>query len=80
MKPRDGPDWVTVEDHGWPDYTDPDELMPQSVIFVALSKLSWDNGFFMDLEKGDSVCLDAKAKLLYPPTGGGLGIAFWLRL
>ncbi|KAK4890419.1 hypothetical protein LTR49_028730, partial [Elasticomyces elasticus] len=81
MKQRnDGPDWITLNDHGWPEPNDPHDLMPQTAVFVALSDLCYENGFFMDLKSGQDVCLDTKEDIVYPPKGGGLGVAFWLRL
>ena len=46
----------------------------QTVVFVALQRLSADNGFFMTLEAGQDVCLDSKADVKFPPSGGGLGV------
>lgn len=80
MKARPGPDWALLDDHGRPEQTEPDRHKPQTVVFIALSRLDRTNGFFMELEAGQDVCIDSNARIVYPSTGGGLGIAIWLRL
>ncbi len=51
-----------------------DDREPQTTIFIALENLNPENGFFMSMEHGRDVCLDSKADIRFPPTGGGLGI------
>jgi len=80
MKPRDGPDWVLLDDHSRVDPHDTEGQIPQTVVFIALSHLDFDNGFFTSLEQGQDICIDSAAKIVYPPTGGGLGVAIWLKL
>lgn len=52
----------------------------QTVVFIALEDLHLGNGFFIDLEQGQDVCLDHRAPVAFPRTGGGLGIFFALSL
>lgn len=80
MKGREGGDWDRLDHHGRPDPIVPYRANPQAVVFIALSNLGWENGFFMELNSGQDVCLDIKTGLVYPRTGGGLGVVFWLRL
>jgi hypothetical protein len=80
MKPRDGPDWVLLDDHGRVDTQDTEAMHPQTVVFIALTHLGFDNGFFVSLEPGQDICIDSAAKIIYPPTGGGVGVAIWLKL
>ncbi|PIA82975.1 hypothetical protein CB0940_12198 [Cercospora beticola] len=51
---------------------------PQTLVCVALDNLGLENGFFMDLDSGQDVCIDGNDKILVPPTGGGLAILFWV--
>lgn len=81
LKGREG-GWAALRDHGRPD---PDERItavrkPQTVVFIALSRLDHENGFFISLQPGQDICVDSCATILHPPTGGGLGIAIWLKL
>ncbi|KAK3045653.1 hypothetical protein LTR09_012785 [Extremus antarcticus] len=52
----------------------------QTVVFVALIDLDTTNGFFMSLKKGQDVCVDSRAIVYFPPTGGGSGLFFCLNL
>lgn len=80
MKSREGDDWDTHTDHGRLDPRETNRYKAQSVVFLSLSDLSWENGFFMELKTGQYVCLDVDTELVYPRTGGGMGVVFWLRL
>ncbi|KAK3670789.1 hypothetical protein LTR78_009361 [Recurvomyces mirabilis] len=82
MKARGGGNWSLLDDHGRTDANEPrhDDPLPQTVVFIALTRLDHSNGFFMPLEVGQDVCIDSKAEIVYPPTGSGLGLAIWLRL
>jgi len=82
MKAREGSNWSLLDDHGRPDADEPNssEPLPQTVVFIALTQLDHTNGFFVPLEVGQCVCIDSRARIAYPPTGGGLGLAVWLRL
>lgn len=57
-----------------------DFVDPSSVVFVALEDLGRHNGFFMELAKGDDICVDRCPEIFFPNTGGGLAIKFDLRL
>lgn len=57
-----------------------DNETPQTVVFIALVDLTPENGFFMDLKRGEDVCADSMAPIKFPPTGGGIGIFFSLNL
>lgn len=52
----------------------------QTIVFIALETLDVTNGFFMSLTQGGDVCLDSKADVQFPPTGGGLGMCIVLDL
>ncbi|KAK4551406.1 hypothetical protein LTR86_011192 [Recurvomyces mirabilis] len=82
MKAGGGGNWSLLDDHGRTDANEPthDESLPQTVVFIAFTRLDHSNGFFMPLEVGQDVCIDSKAEIAYPPTGSGLGLAIWLRL
>lgn len=53
---------------------------PQTVVCIALEDLGPHNGFFMNLSQGEDVCIDGKAQILLPPTGGGLGLLVWIHI
>ena len=57
-----------------------DDCVPQTVIFIALTPLHQQNGFFVDLEPGQDVCVDSVADIWFPPSGGGLGLCVCLNL
>ena len=52
----------------------------QTMVFIALQDLGLDNGFPFELARGHYVCVDGKANIFTPPTGGGLAICISLRL
>lgn len=81
MKGREG-DWAALHDHGRPDREERETGIrkPQTVVFIALSPLDHDNGFFVALQPGQDICVDSCATILHPSTSGGLGIAIWLKL
>lgn len=79
LKAFDGLQWEFLDDHGAYD-KDEGEPRPQTVVFIALTRLSQQNGFFIDLEPGQDVCVDSNAGLMFPPTGGGLGVCLCLNL
>ena len=69
--------------HGWTTIQDSlgiDQHQPQTVVFIALEDLDSKNGFFMNLKQGSDVCLDSRAKVRFPSTGGGIGIFLALNL
>lgn len=81
LKSLDGPQWEYLDDHGvHTDDHDCEEQRPQTVIFIALTELGRNNGFFLHLQPGEDVCIDSNAKLLFPPEGGGLGLCLCLDL
>lgn len=57
-----------------------DPKIRQTVVFVALTDLDTNNGFFMSLRKGQDVCVDSRAYVRFPPGGGGVGLYFCLNL
>lgn len=70
------------EDHGWSKVHDAlgiDQHEPQTVVFIALHDLNANNGFFMSLPEGCDICLDSRAKILFPNKGGG-GMGIFLAL
>ncbi len=52
----------------------------ETVVFIALEDLGPSNGFFMPLKYGQDVCVDSKADVLFPSTGGGKGLCFVLKI
>ena len=81
LKAFDGQQWEFLDDHGLhPAEHSREEQRPQTVVFIALTDLNRHNGFFMDLEAGQDVCVDSAAGLLFPPEGGGLGVCLCLNL
>lgn len=84
LKALDGPKWEYLDDHGAHDDDDENddvgEPRPQTVVFIALTPLNQRNGFFIDLEPGQDVCVNSNAGLWFPPPGGGLGICLCLNL
>lgn len=64
-----GPAWLGV-----------DSKEPQTVVFLALQDLGLHNGIFMKLDEGSDVCLNSKAKVQFPISGGGMGIFIALNL
>lgn len=52
----------------------------QTIVFIALQDLGRLNGFFMSLDRGKDVCVDSKANILFPPSGGGIGVYIALNL
>ena len=58
--------------------TNQDQL--ETIVFIALEPLTPDNGFFMRLDEGQDVCLDSKASVQFPSTGGGRGVYIALKI
>lgn len=79
LKEQSGTAWSRLDDHGRKDH-DLDGDHPQTIVFIALTKLNYDNGFFMSLEPGAYVCINSTADIVFPPSGGGLGIVMWLNI
>ncbi len=52
----------------------------RTVVFIPLEDLGPENGFFMPLKYGQDVCVDGRAKISFPASGGGTGICFALRI
>ncbi|KAK6421571.1 hypothetical protein LTR95_016793 [Oleoguttula sp. CCFEE 5521] len=79
LKKLDGPQWEFLDNYG---AQDPrlEEQGPQTVVFIALTQLCHQNGFFINLEAGQDVCIDSTAGLIFPPEGGGLGVFVCLNL
>ena len=51
------------------------------IVVIALEELSPENGCCLSLKQGEDVCLDGNAPdLLFPSTGGGLGILLDLNI
>jgi hypothetical protein len=44
------------------------------VVMIALEPLGPGNGCFVRLESGQDVCIDGRARVEFPGTGGGLGV------
>ena len=80
LKARDGVEWHFLGDHGYYGVDEVEDQQPQTVAYIALTQLNRYNGFFVDLEPGQDVCVDSAAKVAFPPTGGGLGICICLKL
>lgn len=80
LKALDGPQWEFLDDHGAYNDGDARDPRPQTVVFISLTHLSQQNGFFIDLEPGQDVCVDSVAGLMFPPEGGGLGVCLCLNL
>jgi hypothetical protein len=81
LKAFDGQQWEFLDDHGLHSGGHSSEKQrPQTVVFIALTELNRQNGFFMDLHVGQDVCVDSAAGLLFPPQGGGLGVCLCLNL
>lgn len=74
FKGRQGDRWGRVE------RASSDKPCAQTLVCIALEDLSIENGFFMDLGKGEDVCIDGETALLLPPSGGGLAILIWIML
>lgn len=53
---------------------------PQAIVLIALEDLSPENGFFMELRKGEWVCKDGEQAVALPSTGGGKGIFLALHM
>lgn len=51
---------------------------PQTVVIIALENLTPDNGFFLELRCGQDICVDGKASIDVPSTGGGTAV--WIVL
>ena len=52
----------------------------QTMVFIALQDLGPHNGFPFEVARGQYICVDGKASIITPPTGGGLAICFSVRL
>ncbi len=52
----------------------------QTIVFIALDDLGPQNGFPFVLKRGQDVCMDGRAGIWTPPTGGGRAIFFSLNL
>lgn len=51
-----------------------------TIVLVALEDWSEENGFFCQMDRGADICIDSKAPVPLPGTGGGLGITFGLKI
>jgi hypothetical protein len=51
-----------------------------TVVIIAIEPLNEENGCFVNLERGQDVCLDGNATIILPGTGGGLGVFIDLNL
>ncbi|KAM0714207.1 hypothetical protein Q7P37_009994 [Cladosporium fusiforme] len=80
MKEQSGLAWSRLNDHGRTDADLDDQNHPQTIVFIALTHLNYDNGFFMPLEPGTYVCIDSAADIVYPPSGGGIGVMMYLNI
>lgn len=80
MKEQSGVAWSRLCDHGRTDADLENKNHPQTIVFIALTKLDYDNGFFMPLESGTYVCIDSTADIVYPPSGGGMGVMMYLNI
>lgn len=55
-----------------------DDGIADTVVCIALDDLNHDNGFFLNLRRGEDLCLDGGDDILLPPTGGGLALLIWI--
>ena len=53
---------------------------PQAIVLIALEDLGPENGFFMELKKGEWVCKDGEQLVSLPSTGGGKGVFLALHM
>lgn len=51
-----------------------DGTKSSTVVIIALEPLNVENGCFVDLSKGEDVCIDGNADVFVPGRGRGLGI------
>lgn len=81
LKAQEGPSWMELSRYSFVQGREEEEHpMPQALVFIALDTLGVHNGFFISLKAGQDVCIDSAATIVWPPTGGGLGIAIWLNI
>ena len=52
----------------------------ETIVFIPLEDLGPENGFFMPLKYGQDVCVDGRANISFPASGGGTGIFFALKI
>ena len=57
-----------------------DQREHSTVVIIALEPLDHNNGCFVELKYGEDVCVDGRAPIDFPGTGGGLGIFIDLNL
>ncbi|GAM87630.1 hypothetical protein ANO11243_056570 [Dothideomycetidae sp. 11243] len=53
---------------------------PQIAIFIAVTDLGPENGFFTRLRRGQHIAVDNFASVTFPVTGGGRGVFMGLEL
>lgn len=81
LKAQEGPSWMELSRYSFvPGWEEEERPKPQTLVFIALDALDVHNGFFISLKAGQDVCIDSAATIVWPPTGGGLGIVVWLNI
>merc|ERR1711939_1009152 len=76
LKERETKEWKISKEDGLQVHLD----HPETIVFLATEDLGPENGFFIPLKRGQDVCVDGRANISFPATGGGRGISFVFRI